>query len=274
MMCYKTQFSDNRPMGQCNPTRMVEHYFPQSSFDVVRHVHSQLGLLQQLSKDLPMLQSVGRTLYSLESVKQYLGDIVSVANNLNNIVTLHNDLPLINSLAPRIEDFKGVLLDIQSKITYFDGNYSETIGNLNSKIKYIEDLYTQYECGLRDILERQMSTLTVEGNRYLNELSSIAESINEGVTFFKNKELIIKQYVDAQESLNIRLVHLEASDAVNIWLYTQTEEDFRIALKAIVKSEKYGNNESGNRTRLQYKKETNVFKAMTVNQPNVKIEKE
>lgn len=264
-------FSDNRPMGLSNPTRMVEHYFPQSSFDVVNQVHFNLGMLQELVKHLPTVNAVGSKMYELQGIQKYLGDIVSVANNLNNIVTVHNELPLVQDLAPRLKQFTDVLTEVNSQIKYYQGNYEETMGVLNSKIKYLEDLYIQYECGLKSILEEQISTLTVIGNRYKQELLDMVQEVKEWGAYFKSKEPLIKQYVENQESVDVRLSHFEASDAVNIWLYTQTEQDFKKALLLVKQSEKYGNDETGNRTRLQYTKEANVFKVMADNSVNVEI---
>lgn len=265
-------FSDNRPMGLNNPTRMVEHYFPQSSFDVVNQVHFNLGVLQELVRHLPTVQTVGSKMYELQGIQKYLGDIVSVAHNLNNIITVHNELPLVQNLAPRLKQFTNTLTEVNNQIKYYKGTYEETMGELNSKIKYLEDLYTQYECGLKTILEEQMATVTIEGNYYKTELSNMVQEVSEWVTYLKSKELMIKQYVENQELVDIRLSHLEASDAVNIWLYTQTEQDFKKALLLVKQSEKYGNDETSNRTRLQYAKEDNVFKVMAVNHQNVEVD--
>lgn len=272
MFCNEHNFSDNRPMGLCNPTRMVEHYFPQSSFEVVSQVHFNLGMLQELVKYLPVVNTVGSNMYKLDGIQKYLGDIVSVAHNLNNIITVHNELPLVQDLAPRLKQFTDVLTDVNNKIKYYECTYAETIGELNSKIKYLEDLYVQYEYGLKTILEEQMYALTTTGNKYQKELSEMVQEVQEWGAYFKSKEPLIKQYIENQESVNVRLSHLEASDAVNIWLYTQTEQDFKKALQLIKQSENYGNDETGNRTRLQYTKEANVFKIMADNSVNVTVD--
>lgn len=269
-------FSDNRPMGLCNPTRMVEHYFPQSSFDVVSQVHFNLGILQELVRHMPTVQTVGSNMYELKGIQKYLGDIISVAHNLNNIVTVHNTLPLIQDLAPRLKQFTDILTEVSNQVKFYNCTYDSTMGELNSKIKYLEDLYVQYECGLKSILEEQMATVTIAGNSYKKELSTmiqdVEQNVSEWVAYIKSKESLIKEYIEKQDSLEVRLSHLEASDAINIWLYTQSEEDFRKALLLVKQSEKYGNDETGNRIRLQYTKEADVIKVMLANNQNVKID--
>lgn len=265
-------FSDNRPMGLTNPTRMVEHYFPQSSFDIVSQVHFNLGLLQTLAQNLPTLQGLGNNALAIQGIQKYLGDIVSVAQNLNNIVTVHNELPLVQDLAPRLTQFTTKLSEVNNKLKFFESTYTESLATLDSKIKYLEDLYVQYETGLKRILEEQMAKLTTEGNDYVKQLSFMVDEVAEWKTYIESNMPLITKYIEGYKTFNSRLVHLEASDAVNLWLVTKSEEDFAKALKAIKYSEKFGNDESGNRNQIDYRKETNVFTIMKANKDHVVID--
>ena len=267
-------FSDNRPMGRTNPTRMVEHYFPQSSFDVVNQVHFNLGLLQTLAQNLPTLQGLGNNVLAIQGIQKYLGDIVAVAQNLNNIVTVHNELPLVQDLAPRLTQFTNEMACVNNKLEFFETNYKDVLALLDSKVKYLEDLYVQYECGLKSIIEEQMVQLTITGNGYVNQLSQMVEEVAEWKTYIDANIPKVKEFIEGQEAFNIRLVHLEASDAVNLWLVTKSEEDFTKALKAIKYSESFGNDESGNRIRLEYRKETNVFTILKDNSTDIVVDKE
>lgn len=264
-------FSDNRPMGLTNPTRMVEHYFPQSSFDIVNQVHYNLGLLQTLAQNLPTLKGLGNNVLAIEGIQKYLGDIVAVAQNLNNIVTVHNELPLVQDLAPRLTQFTNEMACVNNKLEFFETNYKDVLALLDSKVKYLEDLYVQYECGLKRIIEEQMAQLTITGNGYVNQLSQMVEEVAEWKTYIDASIPKVKEFIEGQEAFHVRLVHLEASDAVNIWLGTKSEEDFTKALKAITASEKYGNDETGNRNRLEYRKVSNVFTALKENSTDVVV---
>lgn len=271
MFCNEHNFSDNRPMGLTNPTRLVEHYFPQSSFDIVNQVHYNLGLLQTLAQNLPTLKGLGNNVLAIQGIQKYLGDIVAVAQNLNNIVTVHNELPLVQDLAPRLTQFTNEMACVNNKLEFFENNYKDVLALLDSKVKYLEDLYVQYECGLKSIIEEQMAQLTITGNGYVNRLSQMVEEVAEWKTYIDANIPKVKEFIEGQEAFHIRLVHLEASDAVNIWLGTKSEEDFTKALKAITASEKYGNDETGNRNRLEYRKVSNVFTALKENSTDVVV---
>lgn len=265
-------FSDNRPMGLNNSTRLVEHYFPQSSFDIVNQVHYNLGLLQTLAHHIPTFKSLSDNVLAIEGIQKYLGDIVAVAQNLNNIVTVHNELPLVQDLAPRLTQFANEIACVNNKLEFFETNYKDVLALLDSKVKYLEDLYVQYECGLKSIIEEQMAQLTIAGNGYVNRLSQMVEEVAEWKIYIDANIPKVKQFIKGQEAFNIRLVHLEASDAVNLWLVTKSEEDFTKALKAIKYSESFGNDETGNRIRIEYRKETNVFTIMKDNSTNIVVD--
>nr|DAX35534.1 MAG TPA: hypothetical protein [Caudoviricetes sp.] len=265
-------FSDNRPMGLNNSTRLVEHYFPQSSFDIVNQVHYNLGLLQTLAHHIPTFKGLSDNVLAIEGIQKYLGDIVAVAQNLNNIVTVHNELPLVQDLAPRLTQFANEMACVNNKLEFFETNYKDVLALLDSKVKYLEDLYVQYECGLKSIIEEQMAQLTIAGNGYVNRLSQMVEEVAEWKIYIDANIPKVKQFIEGQEAFNIRLVHLEASDAVNLWLVTKSEEDFTKALKAIKYSESFGNDETGNRIRIEYRKETNVFTIMKDNSTNIVVD--
>lgn len=252
-------FSDNRPMGHNHPTRMVEHYFPHNAFDVVQQVHFNLGLLHQINQNLPMLNQLGNSTLHLNGIHQYLGDIVNVAMDLNNIVTLNSNLPLVQDLAPRISSFAKEMECLNKQIQLKETKHEEAIGLINSKIKLIEDLYVQYECGLKHILEEQMQNLTCKGNELINKLEVLVQEATERSVETSQYIPMIKQYVDQANDLNARMLHLEASDAVTVAIFTKEESDFTLAKKAIKKSEGVGNDERVNKQRLEIPESNNMY---------------
>ena len=124
----------------------------------------------------------------------------------------------------------------------------------------------------KSIIEEQMAQLTITGNGYVNRLSQMVEEVAEWKTYIDANIPKVKEFIEGQKAFNLRLVHLEASDAVNLWLVTKSEEDFTKALKAITYSESFGNDETGNRIRLEYRKETNVFTIMKDNSTNIVVD--
>ena len=283
-------FSDNRPMGLNNPARLVEHYFPQSSFDVIQQVHFNLGLLNTLAKQMPTINAVGASIIELQGIQKYLGDIISVAQNLNNIVIVHNELPFVQELAPRLTEFKRILENIECEIEYFKSNHQEYLGELASKIKYIEDLYVQYECGLKNIICEHENRISEQANNYIAQLQCMVDEVAEWQSYVTSNVALLTQAVEDYKQLSPRLVHLEASDAVTLAMFTQEQSDIEKALKLIKESEKWGNKETINRARLKFEKvdmlsivESNIDKTVKpimklehskqVEPENVKLEK-
>lgn len=263
---------DNRPIGLNNPTRMVEHYFSHNAFDVIQQVHYNLGLLQTLSNNMTLLNSVGSNLFDLKGIQKYLGDIVTVAHNLNNIITVHNELPILQDLAPRIKEFTSQLECYNAKSASFEKDYEQRIQELTSKTKYIEDLYIQYECGLKHIVEEQMERLTVSANKYLQEFEKTNECVLDKLNHFNDVQYsVVNKAVQNHNKIEAKLAHLEASDAVTQWVFSQDDKAYGIALKAIKNSEEYENDETMNRKRLKYEQQNDVLKLIK-NSSEVKVE--
>lgn len=254
-------------------TEIVERYIPPNAFNIVQQVHLNLGLLNELVKHLPTYQAVNSKLYELNGIERYLGDIVAVANNLNNIVTVHNELPILQDLAPRIKEYTSKLKCVESKLDYFNLNSKQQLEDLTTKIKYIEDLYIQYECGLQTIVEEQLSRLTTTANGYLQEFEYHKNRIEESLSDFDTYLPLMRRAADNQDKIEAKLAHLEASDAVTLWVFSQDDDDYKQALKAIKHSEEYENDESMNRKRLKYEQQHDVLRLIK-NSSEPQIDKE
>lgn len=253
-------------------TEIVERYIPPNAFNIVQQVHLNLGLLKELVKNLPMFETVNSKLFELNGIQRYLGDIVAVATNLNNIVTVHNELPILQDLAPRIKEFTSQLECFKAKSDSFKLDYEQRIQELTSKTKYIEDLYIQYECGLKHIVAEQMERLTVSANKYLQEFEKTNECVLDKLNHFNDVQYsVVNKAVQNHDKIEAKLAHLEASDAVTQWVFSQDDKAYGIALKAIKNSEQYENDESMNRKRLKYEQQNDVLKLIK-NSSEVKVD--
>lgn len=253
-------------------TEIVERYIPPNAFNIVQQVHLNLGLLTELVKNLPTYQAVNSKLFELNGIQRYLGDIVAVATNLNNIVTVHNELPILQDLAPRIKEFTSQLECYNAKSASFEKDYEQRIQELTTKTKYIEDLYIQYECGLKHIVEEQMERLTVSANKYLQEFEKTNECVLDKLNHFNDVQYsVVNKAVQNHNKIEAKLAHLEASDAVTQWVFSQDDKAYGIALKAIKNSEEYENDETMNRKRLKYEQQNDVLKLIK-NSSEVKVE--
>jgi len=180
-----------------------------------------------------------------------------------------------NRKNPTLEDvlryanykLKGMFLGTSSRCVSTLEKLNKTQAKINNKIKFAKN--NEYD---KSIIEEQMAQLTIAGNGYVNRLSQMVEEVAEWKIYIDANIPKVKQFIEGQEAFNIRLVHLEASDAVNLWLVTKSEEDFTKALKAIKYSESFGNDETGNRIRIEYRKETNVFTIMKDNSTNIVVD--
>lgn len=257
-----------------HPSQLVHHQFQPDAFAVVQAVHCNLGLLKSLYDKLPMFSSLGSNYLSLEGVSKYIADIAGVSSNLNTLVQLNDNVRFLKDIAPRVEQFVEIQTSIKNLLEVHECNFKEVLGLMESNTKHLEDLFVQYECSLRTILDEAKLELcqfsaeqTKESKEYFEQVQSMYED-------FRNAMVTINQAVKEQNDNKLLLEHLKTSDMVTTAIFTGIESDYRNALKQIKESEKWGNDESINRQRLNYKLEdNNVLGVIKQNQERLTKEK-
>lgn len=240
-----------------HPSQLVHNHFHPDAFAVVQRVHSNLNLLRTLYDKLPLFDSLGSNYLSIEGISKYLVDIGNVSSNLNTLVQLSDSIPLLKDIAPRVEQFVELQQGIANKLDAHECNFREVLGLMESNTKHLEDLFVQYECSLRQVIEEAKLELcqfsleqTKQSKKYLEQVQCMYED-------FRISMITINKAVQEQNENKLLLEHLKTSDLVTTAVFTGIENDYEIALKQIKTSEKWGNNESINRRRLNYKLEDN-----------------
>lgn len=257
----------NRPSHSLNePNQLVSNQFTTDSFSMVQQVYFHLGTLKYLADNIPTINTVGSEMYKLEGIQRYLGDIIAVAHTLNDIVNIQKELPVLKDLAPRITDFSTQLSDIECKLQQHKVSFEEAMGAINSNVKMLEDMYIQYECGLSRLIEEYKANLCSDYEQYKSELSLLAQSMQKQYSEFNQGINVLKEAVQTQNETKQLLEHLKTSDLVFTALLVGSEKASKEALKQIKQSEKWGNDESINRERLNYKlPKNNVFNVIKSN---------
>ena len=251
----------------------VNNQFRPESFDVVLSVYHNLNMLNALYKNFQVLNQLSQNLYKVEHLDSYLGDIINVSDNLRHIVELNDNIPLLQDIAPRIQQFTCTLADIQNKLDLFDCKFTEVLGLMESNTKQLEDMYVQYEKGLHLLLAEFKENLCADYQGYKSDLLGCYEETKR-----LHHEMVlamptINTAVQEQNDNKLTIEHLKASDLVTTALFTDLEEDAQAALKQIKQSEKWGNDETINRKRLNYKlPENTVMNVLKAN--NERLTKE
>lgn len=251
---------DYSSIGVNNLNQLVTHQLGASGFEVVRTIYDNIQWLNHLFNNIGSLRQVESQLYVLKGLETYLGDIVNVSHNLRAIVNLHNDLPLVNELAPRINQFASELEEVNCRLRRQDGKVEELTGLVQSSLKSFNDLYSQHVTSFNEFTSNIKNSLQEDYVSFKRDLlldkGEATKLYNEIKDFIPTLNLAIK----TQNQTNKLLVHLNASDIVTLALFTNQEVDYKSALQAIKDSESYGNNEDLNRRRLNYKlQDNNVF---------------
>lgn len=268
-------YRDNRPLGLNNLNGLVDNHFNPDSFAVVQQVHFNLRWLKSLYDNLPLLNTLGSNTLHLENLSSYIGDIHNISHNLRELVELNDHIPLLKDIAPRVCEFADKLKGIENQLISQELQFKEVLGLMESNTKHLEDLYCQYESSLSYLIsnaKREISELTTESKNTLSCLVQQAENLhNDLLTAMP----FVNEAVKNQQANKLLLEHLKASDLVTIALFTGLDEDSNKALKQIKESEKYGNDESVNRKRLNYKvSDNNVLNVLKQNQERLTKEKE
>ena len=251
----------------------VNNQFRPESFDVVLSVYHNLNMLNALYKNFQVLNQLSQNLYKVEHLDSYLGDIINVSDNLRHIVEFNDNIPLLQDIAPRIQQFTCTLTDIQNKLDLFDCKFTEVLGLMESNTKQLEDMYVQYEKGLHLLLAEFKENLCADYQGYKSDLLGCYEETKR-----LHHEMVlamptINTAVQEQNDNKLTIEHLKASDLVTTALFTGLEEDAQAALKQIKQSEKWGNDETLNRKRLNYKlPENTVMNVLKAN--NERLTKE
>lgn len=241
-----------------HPSQLVQGYFTPDAFSIVQQVHNNLQLLRHLSDKLPMFQSLGTSYLSFENLSKYIGDLTNISLHLNTLIKLNNEVPLLKDIAPRVSEFNEYLVGIKNKLTAQDMKFDEVLQLMETNTKHLEDLFCQYEHSLKcliDEVKRELCEVVSTKKEELTKLVTQTEKLhNDLVTAMPFVNRAVKDYKETKAIIE----HLKASDLVTLALFTTTDEDLEKALKQIKQSEKYSNNESINRQRLNYKLEINT----------------
>lgn len=236
-------FSDNRPMGLNNPTRLVEHYFPQSSFDVVYQVYNNLANIQAITNNLRTFVNIAHSAQDIARVKEYLTEIQTVADKLDNLVQLSDNIDFLKSIEP---DLNKVVSDIKEIKTDYDAfnskvySLEEDIRKTSLQVMHSLDVHFKNasEAFCKLVAEKEAS-LNALATKVHNDLDEIADSIVE--SYNMKKEL---------ETYRCYILHTNAYVAVQDYKYFPDSSTKARALETIAMSEAIGNDETVNRLRM------------------------
>lgn len=222
-----------------HPSHLVHNQFHPDSFEIVRRVYDNLQMIRHLHSKLPELSQINNVLYKIEHLNQYFHDIHNVSESLSSIVNLYNHIPLIKEIAPRVQEFKEYLEDTQIKLNNHNNNLEDKLTQVDSKLKMLDDIYIQYEYGLKELLARIECEISNKAEIILNKIQSILEEIEVKEQYINDIYCEIKE---VNEYIPF-LVHLKAKDLVDKALYTGLLEDKYKAIEAINYSVAKGNDE-------------------------------
>lgn len=237
---------DNRPISN-NPTQLVNHYFDETSFDIVRQVHFNLRLLNVIASKLPEITYVGESVQNINSIQPYLKDIINVAQNLSNITDLHNNLVFLKDFAPRVKGFIEELKALNKKIDLFEGSVEDFNQQFISKIQEVSGLFESYKTGIDELLRKIKADLDAYSDQHLQILRAELEPAVKLHEQLQDLLPEIETYLSKQAEYDKRLRHVEASAAVQLWFCTKCPDNLDEAQQLIKLSETLGNDETTNK---------------------------
>lgn len=254
---------------------LVANQFNPESFQVVQQVYCRLEELRSIYRHLNVINSLGSNINRVAVIEPYLHDIRRIEYSLNELLTLEGNLDFLKEIAPRISYLTGNIEIVEGKICHFEEKFHEVLSLMESNTKNLEDLFVQYEEGLQRLTDRFKQELCNEHEKLVKEvrhLTAVNKKLNEEL---ENNMPVVRKAVKFQKETEAILAHVQASDAVTLALFTESEEDSSNALKLIKTSEKFGNKEEVNRSRLNYKlASNNLFNVMKKNQERITKEQE
>lgn len=203
--------TNGRPVGINNLNQLVSSQIGLSSYEVIASLQSNLPLIQAVYNELKNIQTLGLNTLAVQVIGQ----------NIDTLKVIACSLPALQSILDNLDNITNV-------------NKNININNENLK-KIKSDL---------DILNSQIS------QDALNTLLKKYENLQELLTKIEEKLVKTEQIITNQDKLNKELLHLKASEAVDIALASKLVIDINSAKEAILSSEKQNNDEYYNKTRL------------------------
>lgn len=203
--------TNGRPVGINNLNQLVSSQIGLSSYEVIASLQSNLPLIQAVYNELKNIQTLGLNTLAVQVIGQ----------NIDTLKVIACSLPALQSILDNLDNITNV-------------NKNININNENLK-KIKSDL---------DILNSQIS------QDALNTLLKKYENLQELLTKIEEKLVKTEQIITNQDKLNKELLHLKASEAVDIALTSKLVIDINSAKEAILSSEKQNNDEYYNKTRL------------------------
>lgn len=240
---------------------LVSNQFSPDSFQVVSTLYNNLNTLKQVQSCLGSISLLADNYYRLQDIMQYVDSIEDVSRNLNKLLDLEYNIPFLKNIYPRVEQFANDVRAIQDKLTNFDADYQEAVNITQSNVKHLEDLYVQYENGLQELIQEFELSLNAFNEGYIKKAEALYSDMVQAVDYIKQFIPTVNEYAGMSQDLNARIAKLEASEAVAYAQYSCALSDCYTAEKAIMASERWGNNESRNRMLLEMQKADGKFYA-------------
>lgn len=165
--------------------------------------------------------------------------IQNVSDNLHWLINLYKNLPAIQSLVSHAHYLDNFGANLHKVIQVADKlNSVEKVAN---KAEYLEQVLPEL-LSLKDTANN-LSKQFGYYNRKLEEVRTMLGNVPKHVEY-------INTVAANQALLGTVISHLQASDAVELALFTKNRKHLTQAEKMIVESESNGNDESVNRLRL------------------------
>lgn len=255
-----------QPLGVNNLNQLVEQQLGNTGYEVVRCIYNNINWLYSTYEQLPLIGNIQQTIPYVQLLSQHIDTVSVLVQHLDVVKNLDSNLPLVQELAPRIQAFKTSL-----------DKYQEVIKENNHKIERLDEIYLNGEIQLRQLtselksfVKRTKLELRAEFSKEADELLANTKKLSKETLaqyndLVANKQLLTKYLTTATENHQM-LKHLMASDAVNTYLWEQTEAHKQKALKAIREAERAGNSEVTNRHKMKATKpDLNLFKVLNRN---------
>lgn len=226
------------------PARMVERYLPESSFDVVYQVYSNLANIQAIANNLRTFGAVANSTQDIARVNQYLVEIQNVADRLDNLVQLSDNVDYLKSIEPDLNKVVSDIKEIKTDYDLFNSKVytlEEEIRKTSLQVMHSLEIHFKNSCEtFSKLVEEKEAGLRDLATKVHNDLDEIADSITE--SYNMKKEL---------ETYRCYILHTNAYVAVQDYKSFPDSSTKAKALDAIARSEAIGNDETINRLRIK-----------------------
>lgn len=237
---------------------LVNTQFGVQSFTIVEKVYHSLGLLDSVYRGLGAIEQVGADIDKVVEIESYLEDIHYIYRNLEQLLSLEEQIPYIRELEPRVVQVLESLSDIECRLMDNDIKYEEMMTVLDGYNSNLRELMFQYENNLRELYEGYLTKMSCTFEQYMEEGKCLIQETRDAVISVNSALPLINEALEWAGKQKARIAHLEASDAVLLAVYEGTREAKKLAVEAIKRSTKYGNDETINESRLAYTDDNSV----------------